>query len=140
MSRPSSYTEEIGERICVELSRDRSMRAICKDEGMPDRRTVERWMESDPVFAAKCARARQSQADYVFDDIKRIEVKTERGLIDPAAARAILSSKQWRADKLSPKKYGTRTTLAGDPDAPLSGLSEAQVEQRLAELLAKRTG
>lgn len=138
MSRPSSYTHEIAERICDELSRDRSMRAICKDEGMPDRRTVERWMESDPAFAAKCARARQSQADHIFDDIKRLERKTESGALDPAAARAILSSKQWRASKLAPKKYGDRTTLAGDPDAPLQGLSEAQVQARLDELLAKR--
>ena len=45
-----------------------------------------------------------------------IEERTLSREIDPAAARAVLASKQWRAAKLNPKKYSDKVLHAGDPD------------------------
>jgi hypothetical protein len=56
--------------------------------------------------AAMCYRARQERADYLFDEMARTEDDVEAGLIPPDVARVVLSSKQWRAAKLAPKKYG----------------------------------
>ena len=42
--RPADYTDEIGDRICEELAKGRSLNAICKAEGMPDDSTVYRWI------------------------------------------------------------------------------------------------
>jgi hypothetical protein len=109
-------TEAIEEAILAGLMSGRSLRSICVDDGMPDRSTVFRWMASDDEFATKCARARVIQADAIEDDMADIEERTLTGEINPAASRAVLASKQWRASKLSPKKYGDKLELGGGLD------------------------
>lgn len=118
IGRPSIYSDELAETICDRLREGESMRRLCKDDGMPDRRTVERWMAADPEFAAKCARAREDQADLMDDRILDLADKTERSEIDPVAARVVISTLQWRAEKLKPKVYGTKIAHGGDADAP----------------------
>ncbi len=137
MGRPSDYSEELAGYICDELANGRSLVEICRDdEGLPDRRTVLRWMEKHSDFATKCARVRENgQADFVVDDMVRIERGVEAGLIAPDAARILISSKQWRAAKLAPKKYGDKTTVAGDPENPLQVVSITDAD-RAAALLA----
>lgn len=112
VGRPSKYTEELADRICDALGNGKSLREICREDGIPDRSTVLRWMASNEDFAAKCARTREGpQADYLFDDMSEIESGVLSGTIDPNAARVVLSSKQWRASKLAPKKYGDKLDL-----------------------------
>jgi hypothetical protein len=38
--RPSHYTAAIADRILTEMTRDRTLGAICRDPGMPPVRTV----------------------------------------------------------------------------------------------------
>ena len=83
---------------------------------MPSRQTVHDWMATNPDFLAKCARAREEQADFIVEDCIDIEDKTLSGDYNPAAARAVLASKQWRASKLAPKKYGDKLAVGGDSD------------------------
>ena len=85
---------------------------------MPSRQTVHEWMAQNPIFLSKCARAREEQADYIVEDCIAIEDGTLAGTINPAAARAVLSSKQWRASKLAPKKYGDKLAIGGADDLP----------------------
>jgi len=75
---------------------------------MPDRTTVNRWLSVYDDFASKYARARVIQADHLQEDMADIEDRTLSGEIDPAAARVVLGSKQWRASKLAPKIYGDK--------------------------------
>lgn len=108
--RPSSYTLEIAESICTRLAGGESLVRICEDDGMPHRITVIRWTETNADFATKCARAREAQADFLHDDMASLEERTLSGQVDPQIARVVLSSKQWRAAKLAPKKYGDKVT------------------------------
>lgn len=134
--RPSSFTQEIADEICNAMISGMSLRAICSAEDMPDRTTVLRWMGSDEEFASKCARARILQADALEEEMSDIEEKTLTGQIDPTAARVVLSSKQWRASKLAPKRYGDRLAIGGHEDMPpLSGLSEEELAARIAKLM-----
>ena len=137
MPRNSDYTDELADEICGLLAEGLSLVKICKIEGMPHRATVTRWMGENADFATKCARTREGpQADYVFDDIARIEEDIESGKIDPNAARVLIASKQWRAQKLAPKKYGDKTTIAGDPENPLKHEVSYTDTQRAAAMLA----
>lgn len=112
MSRPSSYSEKLAQAICDRLSAGASLVQVCELDGMPHRSTVLRWMETNPDFAAMITRVREGgQADWLVDDIARIEAKVEAGEMPPDAARVLISSKQWRAAKLAPKKYGDKTTV-----------------------------
>ena len=108
------YPTEIRETIIERLA-ENSLNRLCRDDGMPDRRTVERWMDDDPDFAAKCARAREAHAERIFDSLEDVEDGVLSGVIKPDAARVVVASRQWRAEKLKPKKFGVKAdvTLGG---------------------------
>src|SRR5436853_6196862 len=67
--RPSDYTLETALEICARLADGQSLRAICRDEAMPDARTVFRWLEANESFRQQYARAREAQADALADEI-----------------------------------------------------------------------
>jgi len=103
------YSEDIANRICDELIEGRSMRDICAAPGMPNRTTVLRWMDADEAFAAKCARAREMQADYMDDLI--LDTANACTADTAQADKVKISAYQWRASKLAPKKYGDKLDL-----------------------------
>ena len=109
MGRPSSYSDKVADQICERLIEGESLVQICADGNMPSRVTVYRWMEANPGFETKCARAREGQADYM-DHLIWI---TSRDCTPESANadRVRLSGLQWRASKLAPKKYGERSAL-----------------------------
>ena len=130
--------EAIKTEICERIAGGESMRAVCRDAHMPDRATVLRWLEGDEAFAARCARARELQADALEEDMAEVEQRTLSGEIEPKAASVVLSSKRWRAEKLAPKKYGARTAmeLTGANGGPVQIISDAERAARAAGLLA----
>ena len=111
MTKQWKYSQDLADEICRRLVDGESIRSICADEKMPSRATVLRWGAEDKEFEAKCARAREWQADVIHDDMSDIETGVLSGAIDPQAARVVLSSKQWRASKLAPKKYGDKLDM-----------------------------
>lgn len=120
MGRPTDYTDQIAEQICDLIMVGKSLRTICSDEIMPDRSSIYRWLNANAGFATKYAHARAMQADYLFDEMAEIEDDTQNQRLDPAAARAILGSKQWRAAKLAPKKYGDRVDIGNAGGEPFA--------------------
>lgn len=114
--RPSTYSEEITDRICEMLEDGMSLRSICLLDDMPGRRTVLDWLDLHEEFRTKYARAREKQADADADDI--VDISDHEP--DPARARVRVDARKWRAAKLAPKKYGDRITHAGDESAPLN--------------------
>ncbi len=104
------YPPEIRQVILDRIAAGGSLRRICEQDGMPDKATVLRWMD-DAEFATKYARAREVQADVLFDGMADIESKVETGDLKPDAARVILDSQRWRAEKLKPKAYGSKVDV-----------------------------
>jgi hypothetical protein len=104
------YPEDIRQVILDRIAAGESLRRVCQSEGMPDKATVLRWL-SDSDFATKYARAREVQADVLFDGMADIEQKIEDGELKPDAARVILDSQRWRAEKLKPKAYGSKVDV-----------------------------
>jgi hypothetical protein len=104
LGRPSLYTEELAEKICDLIMDGNSMRRICLMPGMPNRVTVVRWMQKDPTFESKCARAREWQADYMDDLV--LDTANECTSETAQADKVKISAYQWRASKLKPKVYG----------------------------------
>lgn len=134
MSRPSTYSQETADIICERLANGESLRAICLDEDFPNKSTVFRWLAASEEFRDQYARARESQADALFDEIlhiadtpetgERVKVtedgKTETTREDMLGHRRLqIDARKWIASKLQPKKYGDKLELAGDPSAPL---------------------
>lgn len=110
--RPSDYTEQLAEEICERLANsDVSLRQLCAKPGMPNDRTVRRWLVEHEGFARKYARARELQADVIFEDMGEVEQRVSARKMAPDAGRVVLWSKQWRAAKLASKKYGDRLAV-----------------------------
>ncbi|RYE96052.1 MAG: terminase small subunit protein, partial [Oxalobacteraceae bacterium] len=67
----SVYSEEIADKICDGLADARSLRSICCDPDMPSQSTVFRWLGDDRylAFREQYARAREAQADALFDEM-----------------------------------------------------------------------
>lgn len=114
-----TYAASIQDDICNLVAQDKSLRQIETIPGMPTRETVRAWLRDDPSFLAKYTRAKDVQADAVFERMGEIEEQTLSGAVEPAAARAVLGSMQWRADKLAPRRYGNKLELSGNADSPL---------------------
>jgi hypothetical protein len=117
MGRPSSYTEEVAQAICERIANGESLRAICSDEGMPDKSVVNRWLHQIDGFHAQYARARERQADHYADEV--VEIADDKDN-DPNSRRVMIDARKWVAGKLRPKVYGEKTTIAGDADSPLT--------------------
>ena len=126
---------EIQEKVVAEIQTGRSLRQVCGHEGMPDFRTVQRWIVADGQFAVKYARARMAQADVLFDRMEAVEEAVSAGTMDSHAARVVLDSMRWRASKLAPKVYGDRLDVSvSDSRISITGaLAAAQL--RLVDVI-----
>ena len=85
-----------------------SVRAICNDPEMPASATVYRWVVSNAEFGEMYARARDAQADSLFDEAGDVARQALAGAVDPQAARLFVDTVKWQAMKLKPRKYGDK--------------------------------
>ena len=132
----SAYSAEIADKICARISEGEGLKTMCREDGMPGWRTVYDWIQKYPEFAAAMERARELGADAIaaecleiadtpLEGEERIEkddgrIEIKRG--DMLGHRKLqIDTRLKLLAKWHPKKYGERTTLAGDPDAPLTG-------------------
>lgn len=106
--RPSSYTEEMADRICNLLTGGMSLRKICMQEDFPDAATIYRWLDKYPEFCDKYVRAREAATEDMLEEILEIADSTE---IDPNDKRVRIDTRKWAMGKLKPKKYGERQVV-----------------------------
>lgn len=128
--RPSDYSEEAAERILALMEEGKSMREICRMESSPSRASVRRWRAAHPEFDAECARVSLDATDDEFDDLRDIERKVLEGEIPSDVARVVISSRQWRLDKLNRNKYGqlAKSELSGPNGSPISTAGTLKIE------------
>ena len=120
MGRPSSFTQDIADRICEGIADGKSLRSLCEGDDMPAKSSVFKWLSLHKEFADQYARAREAQADALFDDILTIaddgrndsytdEDGNERTNQDVIArSRLRVDARKWMAGKLRPKVYGEK--------------------------------
>src|SRR5687768_6952942 len=71
---------------------------------MPVHSTVTRWLKEQPEFQAAYRRAREAQADRLFDLAWRIACEATEDEV--ATARLKIQTLKWRVGKLAPRVYG----------------------------------
>jgi hypothetical protein len=122
MGRPSDYSLDTAAAICARLAEGESLRAICRDDAMPDCATVFRWLAKHDEFREQYTCAREAQADALADEILEIaddgrndtyldsegNTRTDQEVI--ARSRLRVDSRKWLASKMAPKKYGDKVT------------------------------
>lgn len=139
MGRPHGYSEEVASAILERIAEGESLNKICKDDAMPSKSTVFKWLGEISGFSDRYARAREAQADVLFDEILEIaddglndtytddegNVRTNQDVI--ARSRLRVDARKWMAGKLRPKKYGEKLELSGDPDRPLQTVARIEL-------------
>lgn len=141
MARPSTFNQEMADDICDRLADGKSLRSICLADDMPVQSTVFKWLSQQPAFAEQYARARETQADTLFDEIQDIADDGSNDYITKKNAdgseyeavnsehiqrsRLRVDARKWMASKLQPKKYGDKQEI------------ELTVTDTLAERMAR---
>lgn len=136
MTGITTFTEEIGDAICERLALGESVRSICDDEAMPSMSTVFKWLRDNEAFSQQYARAREVQADALFDDIIDIADDGRNDWMEKRNAdgenigwqengealrrsQLRIDARKWMAGKLRPKKYGEKLALTDGDGGPL---------------------
>jgi hypothetical protein len=88
---------DVRQTILEELEKGRSLLSICRDEGMPNRSTVQRWQADDEDFDAAVTRAREDGFHYLAEQA-RIRAQTAD---DAAKGRLAFDADRWYLGKLS---------------------------------------
>ena len=151
MGRPSSYTIELAAAICERLAAGESLRAICKDEGMPSDMSVRRWaLDNVDGFSSRYACARELGFDALADEALDIADTTEVGVRsersddgyketreDMLGHRKLrVDTRKWLLAKWAPQKYGERQAIEMSGTLALSSMSEDEIKAELAAYVA----
>ncbi len=140
VGRPSKFSPAMGEEICRRIMEGKSLNSICSsDPDLPYIGTVLRWVLDGECnktpelknFAISYKEAMDVRTEMLFDELidladcaandKKMNHLGEMVVDQDHIQRVKLQidTRFKYASKLKPRKYGERTTLAGDADAPL---------------------
>lgn len=135
--RPSSFTQAKADKICERLAKGESLRSICDTAGMPTQTTVFRWLRDNESFRQQYARAREDQAETLFDEMLDIADDSSRDMtMDEEGdnphlvvdhdhiqrSKLRVETRKWMLGKLAPKKYGDKTQVEHSGSVTLEAL------------------
>ena len=126
--RPSDFSDEMADAICERIADGESLRSICLSDDMPSKATVFRWLAIHLGFQDQYVRAREIQADSIFDEVLDIADDGSNdwmsrnkpdcpGWVENGEAlrrsQLRVDARKWMAGKLRPKKYGEKPGDSG---------------------------
>jgi terminase small subunit-like protein len=141
--RPSLFDAKIAGAIAARLADGEPLLAICRDDIMPHRATVTRWMLQHPGFCDMIRQARELGADALAEECLVIV----DGAGDVSRDRLRFDARRWLVSKISPRRYAERVTteLSGPGGGPirtaavtaLVPMPPLEVSRAVAALLSK---
>jgi hypothetical protein len=119
------FSQPLFDSICEQIAEGKSLREICKADDMPNTVTVFRWLSRSAELSNQYARAREAQADAIFDEILEIADNANNDWMERNGedegyslngeniqrARLRVDARKWMAGKLRPKVYGDKLDL-----------------------------
>jgi hypothetical protein len=125
----TSFTPEMGDRICEQISAGNSLRATCELDWAPARRTVFVWLREQPEFRQQYALAQIEGAHAHADDALAIADDGRNDWMannDPdnpgyrlnaeavARSRLRVDTRKWMAARMFPTMYGDKVEITGE--------------------------
>ena len=113
--RPTSFTPEIGDKICRLVADGKSLLKISKLKGMPSRVTIHSWLLHDDMkdFLNKYEASVNIRTENMFDFLTDIS-DTSDDVETPARSRLRVDTRKWYLSKIMPKKYGDKLDVTTD--------------------------
>ncbi|MGA4534894.1 DNA packaging protein [Citrobacter braakii] len=147
--RPSDYTEELAELICLRLAEGESLRSVCRDDGMPSKQAVLRWLARNEQFRAQYVRAKEEGAEAIAEEMFDIADDGTNDWMEKLdkdgeaigyqlngehvqRSKLRIDTRKWYLSKILPKKYGDR--IQHDQSITVKNLSDEEIDKRLQEL------
>jgi len=140
----AEFSQELFDTICERISDGESLRTICGDDDMPNKATVFRWLAADKKLGDQYARARQAQADALFDEILDIADHAANDYMLDASddgatgyklngehiqrSKLRIDARKWMAGKLRPKVYGDKIELEHGGEVTISKIERVLVK------------
>jgi len=133
MAYSKKQIEETFNYICNKIQTEAmSLRSVLREDNMPVAETFYKWLDADEAKTKQYARATETRADLIFEDILIISDKqgedvytdedgvehTNHNVIN--RSRLMVDSRKWMLGKMQPKKYGDKnTTVLEGGDKPI---------------------
>lgn len=152
VGRPSSYTQELSDRICQRLSEGVSLRTVCLADDMPDAATIFRWLRINKEFREQYEAAKQESTDAMAEDIQDIADNGTNDYIEKERpdgtmvevfnsehvqrSRLRIDTRKWLMAKMKPKKYADKLDLTTggekiEPTGPVLKMTPQQIDEYL---------
>ena len=118
--RPTRYTEELADEMCLQMAKGASLITICAREGMPVLSTILLWLAKDDEFRTKVGRARELRADIHAEEVLviadnsgvnefELDGKTRKVIIE--RAKLMIETRLRLMALMNPMKYGPRAAI-----------------------------
>jgi len=145
-------TPELANAICEAIATTpRGLDYICRNTpDFPSAATVHRMLRDDKDFCESYLRARERQADLIFDECLEIadgsgndttidpetgHAKTNGDVIQRAKLR--VDTRMRMAGKLSPKKYGDKVDISHGGELKFSSMTDDDIDARIRAFAAE---
>lgn len=126
--RPSEYNEETAKAVCMRISEGESLRMVCRDDAMPDKSTILRWLGRYEQFRAQYAHAKELGIEAIAEELFEIAddgtndwmelTDSEDNVYGYKAngehiqrSKLRIDTRKWYLSKILPKKYGDKLEL-----------------------------
>ena len=134
MAGISQFTQEMADIICERIADGESVRQIAADAEMPAKSTIFKWLADHEEFSDQYARACETRADEIFDEIFDIADNAENDWMERSEkrgggweingehiqrSRLRIDARKWALARMNPKKYGDRIQHADTDGGPI---------------------
>lgn len=106
--RLTTQTPEVEERLIAGLCDGVALRVLCRQEGMPNWRTVYGWIAADAAFAARVAHARDLGFEALAEDILAIADDTKPISDHVQLSKMRIDTRLKLLACWDPKRYGAK--------------------------------
>lgn len=119
--RPTDYTEDKASLVLAMMTEGMSIKKICETPGLPDPRTIYRWLSANETFRQNYAKAQIDRATVFAEEILEIsddssdDILVDGDRISPNSVsvsrdKLKVDTRKWLMSRLDPKRYGDKIT------------------------------
>jgi hypothetical protein len=132
MPNPTTYTDDLAEFIIDKLWEGKTINQIELLNPIIKRRTIADWRKSHPDFDVQYKEAMVGGAYAIVDETRDIV----DNMNEPVDSRKVRTWQRLEeAKRKAPNELGDRKILAGDPTAPLTGLTDEALDAKIQTLM-----
>lgn len=137
MGNPTTYTDELAAFVLQRLADGDTIPQICRANPKLKKETIRDWRKARPEFAKAYDEAMLDGCHAQLDDTLEIADNVDE---DPGSRKVRIWARHELIKRKRPDVFSDRQVLAGDPEAPLSGISDETLDAKIQALMKGKDG